>query len=847
MQQNKSFDDLDGQKNEKPKLAYFPWNFVAQIKNIYPEYEFIPFHRALLQKKNIEAVVGFQGKGAFLARLFGFQFWTLHEGLYRLSGHKPCSFILERFGNYFDARKSSEWEEWMLSIPALLSSFEHGSGTFEDLFSNFNTESKPDVNQDSLSHDKLSQNSLNQADAEQNIFNKDVSDQATPVHEFSSFMKNILRRLPSAFPALAPHDRAESRELVDSLLKYRLSSDRYAPDASPYQLFTPSGRKRVVIIDEERMGKDKLEKVLATEESFARMFYAAKKEHSGAAFFLLEPKSVRSNKKRGYLRQIAEANGVKVLSNDVSSISILTQAEVVYTVSSFLGLDALFLGKKVHCFGMPFYAGWGLTKDRLHVDRRNVKRSREELFAALCLFFTRYRHPITEEATSFQETLRFIILQRPLPVERNRYIACIHFDGKFKSFCQCFFSYSRLHFMSQEKAVLAAKENKGMIFTAKEPDDEMRKACGQIPLVFVNVGILDRLLGQEKSVSLSLEGGQYSTLERILQTVKPNETDLLRARLFRQYLREISAFRTHFNFNHVPKEKVIILLIGNVLLPPHKLDATQKHEERALGTANLDSKGLPIHSFSSPLSDDAALIEHIRGLRGDAYIVYCPQVEGMNVPESILKLVDDIKPYAKPSDFVPLSILGIAPESCDASAGETSFAGSANMDSPSDSSTEKNDGTNSDISPAFVIDDNFECVPHYECADFTRWSREHVAAKRFLEKAHNMTSVNGQFCPLYFPLHTIDEHEIEVHTYDSYLGLDALSVAMDVFTYGWPFYAGWGLTSDVASFPMRTHAMTVESLFAGAFILQPRYFDSVNDIFCEPENTPYLLMRDSKK
>ena len=813
MQQNNLFKNLDVQRNDKPKVAYFPWNFAAHVKNIYPDYEFIPFHLALRQKDKIEAVVGFKGKGAFLAKLFGFRFWTLHEGLYRLSGNKPCSFILERFGNYNDARKASEWEEWIQSIPTLLSIFGNDTSTIENVFAHFDEDEK-----------------------------KESSNQANSVYTLSPFMKSVLKRLPSAFPSLDPHDREEAKELVDSLLKARLSSDRYAPDAPPYQLSTPAGRKRIVIIDEERMKKNELGKVLVKESAFMRMFETAKKEHSGAAFFLLEPKSVRSNKKHGYLRKIAEVNGVKVLDNDVSSISILAQADVIYTVSSLLGIDAIFLGKKVHCFGMPFYAGWGLTHDILQVDRRNVKRTREEFFAAICLFFTRYRHPITKEACSFQEILRFIILQRPLSIERGRYIACINFNDKLKAFCQRFFYSSHLHFMSQEKAILAAKEHHGIIFTAEEPNEEMRKACGNIPLVFVNIGVLDRLLGQEKFVSLSLEGGPYPTLERILQTSKANDEDLLRARLFRQYLREISAFRTHYDFNHVPQDKTIVLLIGNVLLPPHKLDAIKKQniKECPLGSDNLDTKGLPVHSFSSPLSDDAALIQHIRSVRKDAYIVYCPQIQGMDVPESILKHVDDIKEYAKPSDFVPLSVLGIAPDLCDGS------ANSPLIDDVNNSVENKNEEY-SNTSPTFVIDDQNECLPQFEGTDFIKWSRKHVAAKRFLEKAHTMTSVNGQFCPLYFPLHTVSGHKIEVHTYDSYLGLDALAVGMDVFTYGWPFYAGWGLTEDEANFPMRTRPMNLDNLFAGAFILQPRYFDSLNGIFCEPGNTPYLLTRDSKK
>jgi capsular polysaccharide export protein len=42
----------------------------------------------------------------------------------------------------------------------------------------------------------------------------------------------------------------------------------------------------------------------------------------------------------------------------------------VYVVTSQLGFEALLWGRPVHCFGMPFYAGWGLTQDRLPAPER---------------------------------------------------------------------------------------------------------------------------------------------------------------------------------------------------------------------------------------------------------------------------------------------------------------------------------------------------------------------------------------------------------------------------------------------------------------------------------------------
>lgn len=52
----------------------------------------------------------------------------------------------------------------------------------------------------------------------------------------------------------------------------------------------------------------------------------------------------------------------------------------MYVVTSQLGFEALLAGKRVHCFGMPFYAGWGLTEDSQSCARRSVERSLEAVF-----------------------------------------------------------------------------------------------------------------------------------------------------------------------------------------------------------------------------------------------------------------------------------------------------------------------------------------------------------------------------------------------------------------------------------------------------------------------------------
>ncbi len=65
----------------------------------------------------------------------------------------------------------------------------------------------------------------------------------------------------------------------------------------------------------------------------------------------------------------------------------------------------------------------------------------------------------------------------------------------------------------------------------------------------------------------------------------------------------------------------------------------------------------------------------------------------------------------------------------------------------------------------------------------------------------------------------------EVHTMTSLVGFDALLRGKPVFTYGAPFYAGWGLTSDMVSVPHRKRRLHLDELVAGALLLYPRYID----------------------
>lgn len=75
----------------------------------------------------------------------------------------------------------------------------------------------------------------------------------------------------------------------------------------------------------------------------------------------------------------------------------------------------------------------------------------------------------------------------------------------------------------------------------------------------------------------------------------------------------------------------------------------------------------------------------------------------------------------------------------------------------------------------------------------------------------------------------------EIHTLTSLAGFEALIRRRKVVVYGQPFYAGWGLTTDMAPAGRRTRKLSLEELIAGSLVLYPRYFDPVTRLPCGPE------------
>lgn len=85
--------------------------------------------------------------------------------------------------------------------------------------------------------------------------------------------------------------------------------------------------------------------------------------------------------------------------------------------------------------------------------------------------------------------------------------------------------------------------------------------------------------------------------------------------------------------------------------------------------------------------------------------------------------------------------------------------------------------------------------------------------------------------PLAESLKTIDH----VYTITSQAGFEALIRGIKVTTVGCPFYSGWGLTDDRQKNSRRNRKLSVDEVFAAAYILYPKYFDPIDKKPISPE------------
>ena len=109
------------------------------------------------------------------------------------------------------------------------------------------------------------------------------------------------------------------------------------------------------------------------------------------AFIIYKPHpDVESRNRKG---RIPDGEALRYADRVVRNVRmdvLLGIVDEVHTLTSLTGFEALLRGIEVHAYGGPFYAGWGLTHDRVDFPRRRAGLSLEELIAGTLILYPSY-------------------------------------------------------------------------------------------------------------------------------------------------------------------------------------------------------------------------------------------------------------------------------------------------------------------------------------------------------------------------------------------------------------------------------------------------------------------------
>ena len=216
-----------------------------------------------------------------------------------------------------------------------------------------------------------------------------------------------------------PKGRAEAVRRL--WCEQRVSKYNGAPESPP-------PREPYVLVVDQTAGDLSIQAGLADASCFSRMLATALRQHPRHRVVVKIHPDVAAGRKRGHFspRELSDPRLV-VVSDGGHPTALIESAAAVYVVTSQLGFEALLWQRPVHCFGMPFYAGWGLTHDELPAPLRRRGRHPDlaQLVHAALVAYPRYLDPHRHVPCTPERLIQVLGLQRrqrqglPPTVERS--------------------------------------------------------------------------------------------------------------------------------------------------------------------------------------------------------------------------------------------------------------------------------------------------------------------------------------------------------------------------------------------------------------------------------------------
>ncbi|QFT34379.1 Capsule polysaccharide biosynthesis protein [Labrenzia sp. THAF82] len=222
---------------------------------------------------------------------------------------------------------------------------------------------------------------------------------------------------------------SDIQQAIDALRTSRLSKYNHAMvnDLTGLALRSSDRCERVLVID-QTVGDASVPGAGADASSFEQMLKVAAAENPSAEILLRVHPETLLGRKSGHfnsdlvrllansdtaLRRCQSEGRLRLTPEPVNPWALLEGCSRVYCVSSQLGFEAVLAGCEVHCFGMPFYGGWGLTRDRaVPAPHRRGPASLRAVFAGAYLDYSFYLDHTEQRFLSFSEAIELLSQRR---------------------------------------------------------------------------------------------------------------------------------------------------------------------------------------------------------------------------------------------------------------------------------------------------------------------------------------------------------------------------------------------------------------------------------------------------
>lgn len=272
---------------------------------------------------------------------------------------------------------------------------------------------------------------------------------------------------------LAPDPQAEALRLRLVALRASKYNHCWRPPALP-----SATRRRILLVD-QTAGDLSVQLGGGDAACFASMLAVARA--TGDELLVKVHPDVIAGKRRGYLAAL-DLTGCTVVGHDCNPLELVLAVDEVFTVTSQLGFEALLAGRPVRCFGLPFYAGWGLTTDEKACPRRGVKRTLDQVFWAAYGRYTRYVDPVTGQPCDLARILERIAVHKQIAAEPGRRLWAFGFSLRKRRLIPPWLPTHELRFVSSRRQALrrGATHGDGVLAWGMRNDGEAGSLAQQL-------------------------------------------------------------------------------------------------------------------------------------------------------------------------------------------------------------------------------------------------------------------------------------------------------------------------------------------------------------------------------